>query len=212
MAGKIKIQAEDNEEVSEDPKLVEKVDQMMDPKKATENQGSENDPNEAIVDSETSDESTPELDIFADTPSAPLLEKPHAKKNRAKKTTVKVSTDEPVIEDQSLSEDEEKDDHPEEAVLERPDRPDNYDDPQTTQAIDDIVSHESDMILALNDQKLSRAKKAATPVNREHHHRIFWSIIALLSLIAIAVAVYIVDPSIYTPLSKVHWSSIRKHL
>ena len=215
MAKKIAVK---EAEVDDDPNLIEKVDEMMDPEEqATKASDGDND-------QPTTDDPTP-LDIFADTPSAPLLKIPKGKKI-IKDVLVKDEPAEPLAEavdpepEHQDAENKQEvvealpiqlDPEEEKVISPRREAPKEYDDPTTAKAIDDIVAQESDEVLLIEDHKIAD-KKVAAGSGKSSGHPIFWSLVVIVCLIGIAMAVFIVDPSIHDPLSKVHWSSITKHL
>ncbi len=169
----------------------------------------------AIITDEANSEdqsSTPlsPLDIFADTPGAPLLEtSPDNAENEAK---IEVKKDKKNSSRPEIKE-------PKEEVTpieEEPAAPrsESFDDPLTAKAIEDIVAHEGDIALSEQDDPESSPAVAERTIIREgkHTHRIFWTLVALVCIIAIAMAVFIINPSLHNPLSHLHWSAIRRHL
>jgi hypothetical protein len=93
-------------------------------------------------------------------------------------------------------------------------KPDDFDDPKTAAAINDILARESDTLLQAQDPSPSAARtaKVENDATEEGSHRIFWSLVFVVCLIAIAMAVFLIDPAIHNPLSKINWSAIRRHL
>ena len=194
---------DDQQYPNEDPAVVAKVDQMMDPYTEDE-KGNETDNKAADVSDSQSAKSSdelPPLDIFADTPGAPQLTQSSQKKNTKKKTrknSVESSTsetDQGEVKDSSLSEIIE--DNP---VIDSPSKPDDFDDPTTAKAIDDIVAQESDLVLGVEDTKLANIETEVRSSGKNAgSHKIFWGLVLIVCVLAIAMAVYIIDPSLSLP-------------
>ena len=224
------------EAFSEDQKLLAKVDAMM----ATQNQDMtpgyepkvdlaqvepeavkeevKEAPKDVAADTKTGPaaEALPPLDIFADVPGAPPLEtKTTAKTASAKKPAKKVKItqyeEEPEVIATSVK-DTSAEEPESQAVLD-PQQPPNYDDSVLAKAIEDIVSKESDAALNAVDEQTEQSEELdmGRHYSKRTHH-LFWTFVTLVCLIAIAMAVFIIDPSIHNPLRNLHWSSIRKHL
>ena len=236
-----KITVNDDLDISDDPKLVAKVDAMMDPAVSedavSDSEASESDNLEPKVEiEETAQSGPPPLDIFADAPSAPPLESidesPKQPKTKPKtKTDVKkvktetaadrkVKDDKPTPKDEPVSLDIEPDveDQATEPKVEetvkvkiKPQRPPEYDDPKTAQAIEDIVAEESDAVLSLIDANEAEKYQAAVDQDK-HGHPIFWTLIALICLLAIAMALFLMFPSFANFVNSLHISSLGKHL
>ena len=217
MAKKVEIQ--DDQDPSEDPAVVAKVDEMMDPAKEkdkpSESEQPTPQPEAESVEEPTSD--LPPLDIFADAPGAPQLEsKDNKSKKKEEKKKEEVETadkaEEINTEDNAevpLSSDD-IDNSPVEA---NPIEPDDFDDPTTAKAIDDIVAHESDVVLGVADDKLAKQEEQEQPVKEEKaSHKLFWSLVFIVCIIAIAMALYIIDPSIHSPIKGFNWGTIKRHL
>lgn len=208
-----KIAVEDEQDPNEDPAVVAKVDKMMDPKKQEDPKPETvidpiNEP--AADDTEEPSSDLPPLDIFADAPGAPELVKPGSKKKEKK--------GEPEPEQAPVSEPEQpvdpvaSEDVESVPVEGTPIEPDDFDDPTTAKAIDDIVAHESDAVLSIEDSKKAQAEDAVPPEKGKSSHKIFWSLVFIVCLVAVAMAVFIVDPSIHLPLKHLNWSTIKRHL
>lgn len=217
------IEVKEDSGASEDPKLVEKVDEMMDP------EIDESNPEDSPSPEETA-KSDPVLDIFADVSSAPLLVKTKKEKtnivldDKDKKKTKKIVDIEP-IEDQIKTTPETdlikdplppvKDNEPDESIIEPLKRAEEFDDPSTARAINEIVAEESDEVLMIEDSKLA---KEQFPLAKEKRfkHPFFWALVILVCLVGVAIAVFVIDPSIHDPLAKVKWHhlwlSLKKHL
>ena len=237
MAKKVVV-VEDEQDPNEDPVVVAKVDEMMDPAKRAEKtietkeepsvEDAANGSNE-----ETSD--LPPLDIFADAPGAPELIKTTGKK--ADEKEVKPESEEPMPTEESEPEPtEESEPQPEETratevkeskqsseldeaiesdslpAESTPIEPDDFDDPQTAKAIDDIVSLESDLVLDHEDQRKSKqATKTADKDEKKSSHKLFWAFVIIVCLVAIVMALFILDPSLHLP-KHISWESIKRHL
>jgi hypothetical protein len=223
----------------EDPELVKIVDQMMDPNisdppKETVNVSDfTKDSTEDRVEPVKANEPPP-LDIFANTVTAPLLKPVKTTKESKTKlkikdanseggevagvdkvpdedfqpieTTIAVGNDdqESTVDDQFLD----KVGAGLNAIV-----PDEYDDPKTEKAIKDIVAKESDEVIMAEDSLLAQEEAASEPLKtKKTSHPIFWSLVGLVSLVAIAIIVFLIDPNIHDPISKINWSSIRHHL
>ena len=170
----------------EDRQLEERVDAMMDAERpdATVKPVSRPD-----ASAETTDGSLPPLDIFAGQSSAPEVPKELLKDTDIKesKATIEASaknavkadgselpsatgTDEPIPQARDI---------PEELAL---------DDEVSDAAVDDIVAQEGDTVLAVEDaanRQMAR-EPACKPL---HRHPIFWTLIAVVALAAIAVGI-----------------------
>lgn len=205
---KHKAPPQESADVYEDPKLVEKVDAMMDPAEDEKKTKRPIEP-EADPKQDQTEEEIPPLDIFADAPGAPPLDNKPQKTPAKKSPKVADQPDTPPAE--TLLEPNAGEDEDETSKVPPPKKPEGYDDPSTAQAIDEIVAHESDTVLAAQDQKLAQESTNEAAEAQPTHH-IFWAFIAIICLIAIALAVLLADPSIHNPLSKVHWSNVRRHL
>jgi len=160
--------------VTEAAALEAKVDAMMDPTVPDKSMGG------VPAQSKSGDPTPPPLNIFASAPSAPELPKAgQSKVNAPEKTLVinESSNPEPTLSSQPALKD---------GVL---------DDATSDKAIDDIVAHESDTILAAEDAELAASAQETEPEEPvEHHYYIFWSFITIIALIAIAIAILLVSP------------------
>lgn len=207
---------EDNDQY-ENPQLVEKVDAMMDPKKEPDSTQTEdvNEVEDLPIEGESSSEDAPPpLDIFAEAeeeaPGAPPMDSPKKKGKAAKKVAKDEHQDaagDEVLEETPISSEKEN------AKPAKSPKPEEYDDPQTAKAVDDIVSHESDAVLGIVDANLANAEANSTPVKTEQGHKIFWFSVVIICLVAIVLGLYIINPTMFhSVVSKIHWSSIRRHL
>ena len=204
MAKKNQDQDTDSD-LTEDPKVIAKVDAMMstgrddklelmtEPKSVDE-----------LADSqpESSESSPPPLDIFADTPSAPLLNKVKTKPKRTVRK-VKIAVEEASDEDEEGK--VEVKEIPAEEV--KPPKVNNYDDPQTVQAINEIVAEEADTTLEVQDAELEQAKADSVSAKGSHLATWFWVVVIIVCLVAIGMAIYLIDPNMHVSLS-----SIKHHL
>lgn len=189
---------------NDDPKLVARVDAMMNSKLTT----AEPKPLAKKVKDESRTDglvSAPPLDIFADATSAPILNSaPLAKVKKAhiiqERSSVSSGGEKITVRVKSA---------PTAALV--AEAPENYDDPVTAQAINDIVASESDEVLAAEDSALAEQQLDSEPV-KESGHKLFWSFIALICLVALALALFIIDPNLFKPLTKIHLNSIMRHL
>lgn len=81
--------------------------------------------------------------------------------------------------------------------------PAKLDTPQTDAAIDDIVAHEADEVLAVQDASTEAAAEAVAdePKPKRHGHPVFWFIIFALALFAVLAAVILTNPGLELPFS-----------
>ncbi len=209
----VKVTVKDDSDSGEDPGLVAKVDEMMDPDlpavKAVESPVEPSEATDDDVPKISRVPNLPPLDIFADTKGAPLLTKTKAKPKIVNDIIAKPKAEPIPLPDSVATEDDptNEDNVPEPTNP----SPDNFDDPNIAQAIDDIVAHEGDTVLQVEDYKLANQRPIAS-AGKSHGHPVFWTLIVILCLIAIALAVYLLDPSIHNPFRHFHWSSISSHL
>lgn len=198
-----KTTKDDQQYPNEDPAVVAKVDQMMDPSTEDEKNNETNNKATNASDSQSAglDDELPPLDIFADAPGAPQLIKSSPKK-KTKKSSVESPArdsdqDEGNNETKGLSASEIIDDNP---VIDSPQKPDDFDDPTTAKAIDDIVAEESDLVLGVEDTKRANMETEVQSSEKDTgSHKIFWSLVLIVCVLAIAMAVYIIDPSLSLP-------------
>lgn len=215
MAKKISVQEDSNSD--EDPQLVAEVDEMMDPE-ISEEPGAKEDASEETKEEQSlevnGEADLPPLDIFADVPSAPPLEVGKSKTKTSKAKEDSLPEEQPLKEpDPILNQQDESSSDEESAIIDtKPPEPDNYDDPKTAQAIDEIVAEESDTALDVEDQKQAEAEASPGPVERKKGHPLFWAMVFIVCVIAIVIAIFLMYPSLHNPLSKIHWKSIRSHL
>ena len=203
MTKKITIQAENPSNNQEDPALVAVVDEMM--------AGSiSHDAPEAKLAASDLATATP-IDIFATT-SAPLLTK--AKLSQQLPAGQTADSDQSLAVDAVAELTPVNESEPPIEVTDPNRQPDNYDDAQTAQAIEEIVAMESDEVLMLEDLRLSQQPGVNLPPTHKtnHSHAIFWSLVAFVSLIAIGLAIFLINPTIHDPISKSTWTSIQHHL
>ena len=209
MAKQITVDSAD-EQPEENKLLVAKVDRMLNP--AVDQPESKPKPKPIQNVSEQSESTDlPPLDIFADTPSAPLLSV--VKKTVSKKTPASNKPTKNVRMTTVISEPEvsktvpDPDDEPEEPAPWRPAVPNEYNDSQTVAAIDSIVASEEDTLLNLEDQvKSNQVLKEGS----KHHifRKLFWLIVGLLCLLALSVAVHVIYPNVTNPVGKEIWHLI----
>jgi hypothetical protein len=203
MAKKKQDKVTDND-LTEDPKVIAKVDAMM----STGRDRPELETESKSVDEfeklqpEPSESSPPPLDIFADTPSAPLLNEVKTKPKRAAHK-VKIAVEEVTEADEEGR--VEVNEIPKEEV--KPLKVDNYDDPQTAQAINAIVAEEADTTLGVQDAELEQVKAESAPAQSSHAAAWFWVLVVIVCLVAIGMAIYLIDPNMHVSLS-----SIKHHL
>ena len=173
--------------------------------------------------------SPPALDIFADVPGPPPL----AGKSEAKASLKKKATQIAVVDnsdDASTNQEEkaevETEAEPEEEAETEADvedeaeapsatsavRTENFDDPVIAEAIEDIVAHEGDIALSVQDATQADAELKSLHHAEAHTHHLFWTLVAIVCLVAIAMAVFIINPSIHTPFRNLNWNTIRRHL
>ncbi len=189
----------------ENAQLIARVDLMMDPKlnKQDLSQESEND---FLVQKPSNEEP---IDIFADIPGAPPLTKPSkpvkAEKAVQKKISGSGKDDKTTV--------KHKPSQPTSQVLDpvEPAGVQNYDDPGIGKVINEIVAAESDQVLALEDSLIAEKQQDVESV-KNNSHKLFWTIIFFICLIALTLALYIISPRLFVPLNKIHWSSIKRHL
>ena len=193
-----------DEQPEEDKQLVAKVDRMLNPEAGQ--------PEPVQPAHELSDKTNPPpLDIFADTPSAPLLnvtkKKSRQKTVAAEKPTKNIHIAAQVSEPAKSETVPDPDDVPDESGVWQSATPNEYNDSQTAAAIDSIVASEEDTLLNLEDQvKSSQLSNRVT----QHHivRKIFWLMIGLLCLVALSVAVQVVYPNLTNPVGKAIWHLI----
>ena len=165
---------------------------------------------------EESSDSLPPLDIFADAPGAPPLKpSPESAKSKDRVEVKKAAKSEtPAVEIKADLPAEAKEEVQPQEDEPLPPRAESFDDPLTAKAIEDIVAHESDVALSEQNDSNSSSAASESHIIREgkHTHRIFWTLVTLVCIIAIAMAVFIIDPALHNPFSHLHWSSIRRHL
>ena len=92
-------------------------------------------------------------------------------------------------------------------------RANEYDDPLTSQIVDEIISSESSQLLEVEDYANSElpTKKYSKPT-KKHHHYFFWTIIFLICIVVIMYAAYLINPAYFNFFSKVHLSKLIKKL
>jgi len=153
---------------SEEVILEERVDAMMDPKRSD---GIPAAPIDSL-EPQTSDGTPPPLDIFADATTAPDVPK------------------ELVVKGAKIEKNSEQAPEPEETAGETADVPSEsqLDDSVSDAAVDDIVAHESDTVLAAEDIAIEQQKAAAPKPKKIHHHPVFWTLVALIAVVAVATA------------------------
>jgi hypothetical protein len=212
-----KIDIVDGSEAGEDPKLIRRVDAMMDPsveeKPVVPLTSSTEEQSEASSD-------LPPIDIFSETKSAPPLTEPSKGKSKKAESGKEKEDSAPayeVVPETDPEPTESVDPKPTEVQVNdglksEPKPPEEYDDPAITKAINDIVAEESDEVLSAEDKKLERKRAKAAAVEKNTGHPIFWALVVIVCLVAIAIGVFIFDPNLHNPLARFHWSSIRRHL
>jgi len=149
---------------SEEKILEERVDAMMDPKRPEEVSPVPVDESEP----QAADEALPPLDIFAGASSAPDVPK------------------ELVVKGAKTQNNSEQAPEPEETA-DVPSEP-QLDDSVSDAAVDDIVAHESDTVLAAEDTAIEQQKVTAPRPRKIHHHPVFWTLVALIAIVAVATA------------------------
>lgn len=204
------IEVKDNPD-SEDANLIAKVDLMMEPRRTE----ADHDPkltDEPYPAARPSD-GLPPLDIFAGTSSAPLLKTKAGKKPARNQPTPDPSDlQDPGEQAKEPAVDADNDglqhDQP---IPNNPQEPDDFDDPKIAKAIESIVAQESDVALEAEDLKLAMQAQTSQPLKDQPsgRHPFFWFLVAVICLIAIGAAVYLADPSVRQPLSKIHWASLK---
>lgn len=83
-------------------------------------------------------------------------------------------------------------------------KPVNLDTPESDAAIDDIVAHEADEVLAAQDAGIEAAQAradSATVEPEKHGHPIFWFMILFLVVIAVIAFVVLTNPGLELPFS-----------
>jgi hypothetical protein len=202
-----KISIKDNNLNQEDPYLLKKVDKMMDSSSVSDSISDEFEQDKLTIKSDIAN--SPARDIFADTVTAPLL----TKKSMSTSDDEELASDSTeesaklanaiAIKDNSVVESGENNLFNNQIT---PDSkittPDEYDDPKLTEAINDIVAQESDKALLVDDSLLAQAQQNSQMVNARSSHPIFWALVALICLVAIALAVFLIYPNIYPPISR----------
>lgn len=213
-----KIQIKDDADNGEDPSLVAKVDEMMDPDQAEETATVETDAIPELKPDEdlpkiSREPDLPPLDIFAETPSAPLLSK---KKTKKQAEVTELNEDSPAVEPDESDEPKEEVSVPEaetEPEVSEEIHPEEFDDPETAKAIDDIVAQEGDAALIVEDVERQQKETDSAPVKKKNHgHPIFWTLVFIICVVAVGIALYLIDPQLFHAFSRLHWSSIRRHL
>jgi hypothetical protein len=149
--------------------LEERVDAMMDPKRleAAKPGASQAAPAEK--------DGLPPLDIFAGAKGAPELP------GEVSKSKPLLDTPETEV---AATEEVASQDIPAEIQI---------DDAASDAAVDDIVAHEGDTVLEVDDASSEQAVQAPQPKKKLHHHPVFWTLVTLVALTAIAAAVLLVS-------------------
>lgn len=206
----------DNELIGDDPMLVKSVDLMMDPDLSDESPSVKEVQEVKVEKLDDQAKSLPPLDIFQKVQSAPLLVK---KKEELHKLNIKINEAKTDFIAQPVEVEVSKTDLAHSAASENrpikynPAYPDDYNDPKTAKAIDDIVAQESDQVLASNDERLEEIENSVP--NKNHKawlNLFFWLMVFLLCLIAIGITAYYVNPAVYKPLSRLNWHAIKGHI
>ena len=172
-------------------------------------------------------DSLPALDIFADVPGPPpLAGKSETKASPAKKATQIAVVDNSDDASTNQEEEAELETEAEPEAETEPDvedeaeapsatsavRTENFDDPVIAEAIEDIVAHEGDIALSVQDATQADAELKSLHHAEARTHHLFWTLVAIVCLVAIAMAVFIINPSIHTPFRNLNWNTIRRHL
>jgi len=208
------------------------------PNLATVDEESPGETDDSELDSTTSKAANTDeqpLDIFANTAAtAPLLAKKADKVAQDEKKDDQVdevgteeetspANDQVVDSILSQPQDEEEDDDDQEnsndqtadlvksnkSKLKVAIKPDEYDDPKLSEVISDIVAQESDEVLLAEDNLLVNTAENSQPLaDDSSSHPIFWILVAIVCLVAIAIALFLVDPNIYHFLKKIHFKSL----
>lgn len=224
-----KIDSTEDDLSQEDPNLIKQVDNMMDPSVPDfpiDNASDIDDQDRPQVDQELNQQDQSSqvkpIDIFADSPStAPLLTKKNKKKDQKSlasideqvETSTKNTDNMPIIQDQDNNQDEKRSEDnieknlPSSTSSDQPlTQPDEYDDPQLSEAISDIVAQESDEVLMAEDSMLlvNDQQDAKVAQDNSGSHPLFWTLVAIVCIAAVGIALFLVDPNIYHPLSKLH--------
>ncbi|HET7320179.1 MAG TPA: hypothetical protein VFI84_01165 [Candidatus Saccharimonadales bacterium] len=154
--------------------LEERVDAMMDPK------GSSPEPSESEPEATTADDGAlPPLDIFAGATTAPPVPSD-------------LATEIPEEPEDVASQGTNKSAPAGDAGQEIPSET-QLDDAVSDAAVDDIVAHESDTVLAAEDAALKTQTVHEPKPKKIHHHPVFWTFITLIVLVAIALALLLVS-------------------
>jgi len=230
----MKLQTTANQDdKTEDQELIRRVDAMMDPsyqvdavKEANDqiNKPAEEETAKDVVDAASANPDLKQepIDIFADVATAPLLSghknlnsspKPssHLTKIKVIKADNESDSEIPV----EIEPDDSVDLAPVESTedQELPNKPIEYDDKELDTAIAEIVSHESDEALLVEDSVLKRKQaEIQVPKQKRFKHPIFWSLVGLVSLVAIAMIVFLVDPNIHDPIPSINWSRLEHQI
>ena len=154
--------------------LEERVDAMMDPKRP------DSVPNEPETATDSTDDGTlPPLDIFAGATSAPPVPSDLANEvpeEPDEQAGVESGTDGP-----SGAE-----------IQDVPPEP-QLDDAASDAAVDDIVAHESDTVLAAEDAVLKAQNVHEPKPKKLHHHPVFWTLVTLVAVVAITLGLLLVS-------------------
>ena len=238
MAKKQATPKNNNDSTGEEQQLVAKVDQMMatehqdmapnyepETKKVETSPSSKEEevtdlPKKIVIKEDNDSSNPPPLDIFAEVPGPPPLNGKSEPKASIRKTATKIAVvdnanqSNDAIEVESVPEpkDELEEDEAEEVSNKSTPRSENFDDPVIKEAIEDIVAHEGDIALSVQDATQANAEANSLRHNKGHTHHLFWTLVALVSLIAIIMALFIINPSVHNPFHNLRWSSIRHHL
>jgi hypothetical protein len=215
MAKKINIQ--DDSLNQEDPYLLKKVDKMMGSSSTPDSISDEFEQDKLTAKPDAAIDS-PTRDIFADTVTAPLLTKKSMSTSKDEELysdstederIMTIEAEEPVkqastiaIKDNVVESGENNSLNNQITLDSKATTPDEYDDPKLTEVINDIVAQESDKALLVDDSLLAKAQQNSRMVNARSSHPIFWTLVALVCLVAIAIAVFLIYPNIYPPISR----------
>lgn len=179
----------------DDSKLIAKVDEMMSPDRPSKPMQAKAQSIKIKISDQPQTPSPPPLDIFAETPSAPLLSRKNIKDKPLKEPaskSVPVLVESPT---KTVAEPEPVVDTPPSLQTVN-----EYDDPQTAALVDQIVASEAKPI---PEQRFEAHKKSSKVSSRQHQgrqHPLLWVLVILICILAGVTVLYLSDPAFHLPL------------
>jgi len=221
---KTKVTSDIDNDQNDDAALIKHVDAMMDihyqeddqdVSKGQVNEVESDGPVETVVIEPPAVNAAEPIDIFADIASAPMIatekkkESEDSREHQPTKIKIVKAKNESDAEIPVEVEPDNSADVSSDKSNEETNKPLEYDDQELDQAITEIVNKESDEVLLVEDTILKDKQAQAKPIDEKRFkHPIFWSMVAIVSCVAIAMIVFLIDPNIHNPISKVDWSKL----